>query len=213
MQSHRESLEWRQFVIVYQYPVEVHEEEVGWNGVSLQGFVMAHHANFMRLLQVLKHLLEVDVDPALHLESEVEFDLDHNAWHDVVDGIFEGIRRIEAVDVQEPIGIGPFGVFVEDGEHDLRLDLVQLVGLGDVDQVGGDLGHVVIHAQFVDHLRLLLQTGKGDEFVLDLPSKIPAVHHDEEEEGQHDGQPTAIDEFMQVGVEEGTLDGEEQSKH
>ena len=210
--SHGKPLQRWQFVVVDQYPVEVNKQEVGRDGMSLQRFVMADHADLVGLLQIFKHLLEIDIDASLHLESQVEFNLDDDTGYDMVHGVLKGIGCIEAIDVQEPIGIGPFRMLVEDGVHDLGLDLINFVGLRDIDQVCRDFRHVIVHAQFVNHFRLLFQTGEGDELVLDLAAEIPTVHHNSKKGGQHDRQPATVHKLVEVGIQESAFNGEEKYK-
>jgi hypothetical protein len=96
-----------------------------------------------------------------------------------MNAVSEGIRLIDGINMQKPISVSAFGLFVKNRIHDFRFHLVQTIGLHNVNKVGADFGSGFIFFQIAEKRKIIRQAYKTDIFILYFTSKIPAIHGQE----------------------------------
>ena len=68
-----------------------------------------------------------------------------------MDSVFKGIRIIQYINMQKPIGISPFGLLVDNGKNYFGFNLFEPVCLLNINQVGGKFWHDVYLGYFFNN--------------------------------------------------------------
>lgn len=87
--------------------------------------------------QIFYDLPEQNADPLFVTEAQPEINPDQPARDQRGDFIFTGIGRIRYIDMHQPIDIGPFGLFLNNGINDAFLNFGIEICTGQVDKLGG----------------------------------------------------------------------------
>src|SRR4051812_39655615 len=114
--------------------------------------------------------------------------------------------------MNEPVDVGPLGLTVKDRVDDLVLDLLGIVGTGEINQVCGILGHGQVVAQLLDLWNIMFQSHKFNIPVLDLSCPEPVIHDQEQEPSYDNGHITAVRELFHISKKEAELYGKINNK-
>ena len=94
------------------------------------------------------------------------------------------------------------GGLVDDGVEDLGLDLVPVVRLAEIDEVGGARRDGLIFLDGSDQLIIWFDLDEPHLAVAYLAGVVPDVHHSAYEARDEDGHPSAVGELEHIADQE-----------
>ena len=116
---------------------------------------------------------------------------------------------VGGVDADEPVGVRPLGVLVQDGIEDVPVDLIETITLGQINDVVAAQRDRIVVFQIQDSVDMVPHIQVDILGLLDLGAAVPADHDEEDGQGDDDGHVAADEEFAQAGDEEHAFEGEE----
>src|ERR1035437_9987734 len=103
----------RKFIIIWHYRVNKDILEVGRHGVLFQRIKSTLSLYFARCCHVFKYLLEIEIDFWFNLESNVKIHSYQNSGNYLVNLVINSVRFVYPVNMNKPVCICPFGLFLE----------------------------------------------------------------------------------------------------
>ena len=159
--------------------------------------------------QIVDDLPEVDVDAGLYLETEVEVHAEDIIRAVGLHLIIHLIRIVGGIDADEPVGVRPLRVLIQDGIQDVPVDLFKIVALGQIHYIIAAQGDGIVVLQVLDGVQVVPHIQMDILGLFDLSAPIPADHDEEDGRGDDDSHIAADHELAQAGNEEHALEGKE----
>jgi len=109
--------------------------------MSPKRIIAAMQRNLARCLKVFQHLFEVKVDLRNYFKTNMKIDSYQDSGNDLLNLIFKAVWLINFIDMQEPVSVGPFWLFMKNRIYHFRFHLVVPVCTDDINEVGCKTGY------------------------------------------------------------------------
>ena len=182
-------------------------------GLAVDRVLLVLHGQLAPLLEILHDLPQIDVHALGALEAQVQPDAEDAVRAVGLELIVHGVRLVEHMDGDKPVGLRALGVLVEDRIEDIAVHELRVRLVVEVDQVVREQGELRVLMQRDKARHMLADAQARAVLALELCPSVPDHHQREQHQREQHRDIAAMGKLAEARDKEDRLDPAESGEH